>query len=74
LTINELLEIFSRTFQNSFDLKKYDIFLWNQQLDSMTNLDFTHLDDYQRFQIRLHNNPTTKILDPIISDRHEIVK
>jgi len=53
--LNELFELFSRTFQTKFNSQKYDILLFNNRLDSMTNLDFTQLDNYPRFKIQLNN-------------------
>ncbi|CAF0823715.1 unnamed protein product [Adineta steineri] len=57
--INELLEIFSKTFQISFNLNKYDILLFNKRLDLLTKLDFTQLNNYQRFKIQINNNNQT---------------
>jgi len=77
-TTNELLELFSRTFQISLNLKKYEILLFNKRLDSMTKLDFTQLDNYQRFKIQLNNNSTRKLFDSygalMINDGDEIVR
>ncbi len=74
-TINELLKLFSQTFNISFNLKKYEILLSNKRLDSMINLDFTQLDKYQRFKIQLNNNQTiNSYLSSVISDQDEIVK
>jgi len=77
-TTNELLELFSRIFQISLNLKKYEILLFNQRLDSMTKLDFTQLDNYQRFKIQLNNNSTRKLFDScgslMINDGDEIVR
>jgi len=67
-TINELLELFSRTFHIIFDLQKYEILLFNKRLDSITHLDFTQLENYQRFKIQLNNNQIT----PMIDNRDEI--
>jgi hypothetical protein len=52
-TLNELLKLFSETFQNSFDLIKYEILLFNKPLHSLTKLDFTQLENYQRFKVQL---------------------
>ncbi|CAF1154624.1 unnamed protein product [Rotaria sordida] len=81
-TINELLELFSQTFQNLINLKKYEIFLFNKRLDSMTNIDFSQLNNYQRFKIKLNNNRTIEQIDSfnqndlysslMICDRNEI--
>ncbi|CAF1173274.1 unnamed protein product [Rotaria sp. Silwood1] len=81
-TINELLELFSQTFQKLIDLKKYEIFLFNKQLDSMTHIDFSQLNNYQRFKIKLKNNRTIEQFDSfnhndlfsssMSSDRNEI--
>lgn len=74
-TINELLKLFSQTFNISFNLKKYEILLSNKRLDSMINLDFTQLDKYQRFKIQLNNNQTINSYpSSVISDQDEIVK
>jgi len=78
LTINELLELFSELFHIAFDMKKYEILLFDKRLDSMTNLDFTQLDNYSRFKIQLNRNQPTKSFDSysssMISDRDDIVK
>ncbi len=74
-TINELLKLFSQTFNISFNLKKYEILLSNKRLDSMINLDFTQLDKYQRFKIQLNNNQTiNSYTSSVINDQDEIVK
>jgi len=73
--INELLKLFSQTFNISFNLKKYEILLSNKRLDSMINLDFTQLDKYQRFKIQLNNNQTINSYpSSVINDQDEIVK
>lgn len=66
-SINELIELFSRTFNISFNLKKYEILLFNKRIDSITNLNFTHLEIYQRFKIQY-------IDSPISNNQNEIVK
>jgi hypothetical protein len=44
----------------------------------MTKLDFTQLDNYQRFKIQLNNNSTRKLFDScgslMINDGDEIVR
>ncbi|CAF2643830.1 unnamed protein product [Rotaria sp. Silwood2] len=55
-TINELLELFSQTFQHVINFKKYEIFLCNKRIDSMTNIDFSQINNDQRFKIKLKNN------------------
>ena len=74
MNINDLLKLFSQTFQISFDLNKYEILFFNKPINSMTKFDFTQLDNYQRFKIQLNNNQIIKQVDPEINDEDEIVK
>ncbi|UJR36085.1 hypothetical protein I4U23_028821 [Adineta vaga] len=60
-TINELLELFSKTFQKVFDLKQYEILLSNQRIDSTKIFNFHQLDNFQRFKIQLNSKTSTKI-------------
>jgi hypothetical protein len=53
--VKELFELFSRTFHTTFNLQNYEILLFDKQLDSMINLDFTQLENYTRFKIQLNN-------------------
>ncbi|CAF1965049.1 unnamed protein product [Rotaria magnacalcarata] len=71
-TLQELIELFSQVFQMKFDLQKYEILLYNIQLDSMTSIDFTQFNNYQRFKIQLKNNRTTELSNTIYSDKNEI--
>ncbi|CAF1044890.1 unnamed protein product [Adineta ricciae] len=50
-TIRELLELFSKTFQKSFNLRQYEIFLFNERIHSTARFHFLQLDNFQRFQI-----------------------
>ncbi|CAF4127938.1 unnamed protein product [Rotaria socialis] len=71
-TLQELIELFSQVFQMKFDLQTYEILLSHKRLDSMTRIDFTQYNNYQRFKIQLKNNRTTELSNTIYSDKNEI--
>lgn len=72
-TFDELVELFCQMFQIKFDLKKYEIFHFDKRLNSITSIDFSQLDNYQRFKIQSNtsqNNVVIELFSSKISNQY----